>query len=953
MAASHAAGSGSLIDCALARLVTTSHTVCQDSLRNCGRSGSDEYSTSNPIIISNSSRAAGHHSGGGEIYGGVGEIDGGGGETDARGGSKEEKAESYVWKKYGHKFLSSQNAKRFYYHCAERDTTGCPAKLIIDKVPKKKTGKRAARPGCTSTDLRAREVPERTAAARPSGEADVAVASGGGDRGESASQGTEVVREEEEEEEDDGGDKFGWEENQAVLDALPVLERRVDRTLTPRRFWCRNRHNHPPPPQQPLHMVVSGAAAAVAQPRVHAAATTAGAATSAAAAAAAAVLSRVGTTRTVPPAVAATISPLVAVTAYSISGAANAAAPAAAGDVGSRGGTPFGPLTPPSADWAPRSLIVPPKPRNPPVAATERGSPPWGFPPIGHMSRKRPRSPPADEYHRTTTDGAGCAAAAEERSSRGGGCWARELRSSAEHKRPSPPLQKGAIATAGTTAAATNAMMGATSGNDVKRRNSTAFSPPSPRIVPAVMAPLRGSKAGASFADAGTADAGAADAGAADASDSAPGKTDEGFETLWSYLEANMRHKLATSLPRGMGNLPRGMVTDLPLGMADLRRGMADLRRGMADVAEVQLARRWQHEEGVQQQRPDHAAHAATHAARLCPNLPTFSSSQHAAAAASAAAAAAGSFSPDVSLAASRLAPLTYARPPASPPLTPAVAVTHMGIRLPPPAHEAPTIEQLFSEAPQKFAPASSPVMPLTPAAPVGRSMQPLPAHDPPTIQQLLTRGIFSTQVLANSGFNTQLLPATTSSQAIRQLLPPLVGAASAGSDTRTAGRSLEEIRVRYIQQLQKAQDVWGAVWGAERAGAVSQADAGVNAVIGGASMASSAAMGGWEGGRFREHKGTGGGGDIGTREDAEKRLVDPLGRGGNPPAGRGVDGKAEDTHGGSACLEAGRLRKEGEGGGEEHVAVEMDLIGQLGAEAAGCAQTMGGPQVPSTELCL
>ncbi|CAI5459456.1 unnamed protein product [Closterium sp. Yama58-4] len=231
MASSHAAGADlSHFDSALlARLLgqnslreaAAAATVSSHCCRG-GGSGND-YFTENVTLSSISSNIANPIASG---------VTGGGGECGGASGSattnKDEKAESYQWKKYGHKFLPSQNAKRFYYHCAERDTTGCPAKLIIDKVPKKKTkhGRRAELKDLVA----AREVPGSGARRPPIDGAAVV----GADR-ESGSPRYAVAGRGEKGEDAEDFD-FGWEENREILDALPVLERRVDRTLTPRRF---------------------------------------------------------------------------------------------------------------------------------------------------------------------------------------------------------------------------------------------------------------------------------------------------------------------------------------------------------------------------------------------------------------------------------------------------------------------------------------------------------------------------------------------------------------------------------------------------------------------------------------------------------------------------------------------------------------------------------------------
>ncbi|CAI5463774.1 unnamed protein product [Closterium sp. Yama58-4] len=634
-------------------------------------------------------------------------------------------AESYQWKKYGHKFLSSQNAKRFYYHCAERDTTGCPAKLIIDKVPKKKS-KHGRRPELKDL-VAAREVPG-SAARRPP--VDGAVV--GADR-ESGSPRPAVAGLGEKGEDLDDSD-FGWEENREILDALPVLERRVDRTLTPRRFWCRNRHNHLPPPQQPLHMIVS--AAAVAQPRIHIAAARAGVATNASAAATVLPPPPAGT-MTIPPAATLT-APKVVRTASSTSGAENAG-----GGGGSGGGTPRGPLTPTLADWP-----LPPKSRSPPVgpsspepatAGLERGSPPCGFPPRGlrpsgsppcaHAGRKRARSPvargaAADDHHKTRTNDA--AATGWDRGS-AMMTWRRlcgtagsdhdvlavKRGDSAMHPQPPPTAAPGpssflysfpplgalnarstrkapllsalldtlrpTAAAAASAAAATN--VGAAAGAEARDSSAAAGvrqsaggydggllggiacarSPAAEVSLTAQLVFPRGSvrvsSARGDSADAAapaSADASAVRAAAEglNATDGgvACGKAEEGFETLWSYVEANLQHRVASQAAAAAAAAASAaapfavasQAADTAAGLHGLgmngrksvqhRPVVARLPRGILGLGEAQQEEAPQRAEGAAQAVTDIVFHAGT----SCPVLPPLSSSIPAASAASA-----------------------------------------------------------------------------------------------------------------------------------------------------------------------------------------------------------------------------------------------------------------------------------------------------------------------------
>ncbi|CAI5485584.1 unnamed protein product [Closterium sp. Naga37s-1] len=627
------------------------------------------------------------------------------GSTVAGGKAGTEEKAAYQWKKYGQKFLVSQNAKRFYYHCAERDTTGCPAKLIIDKVPKKKS-KNGRRSGLQ--DLVAREVPEGSAARRPPINGAVV----GADRESGSPRAAVADGGEKEEEEDDSS--FGWEENREILDALPVLERRVDRTLTPRRFWCRNRHNHLPPPQQPLHMVVS--AAAVAQPRMYVTAASAGAAI---ATAAATVLPPAPAgIMTFPP--AAALTPTVARTASSTSGAASAAE------------TPRRPLTPNLADWP-----FPPKSRSQPMAGgEERGSPPCAQP-----SRKRPRSPAraADDHHKiSTTD-----AAAGTGWDHGSAMMTRRHRRSGNDyqvlsvKRgdpallfvppppvaPAPPIVQylfphvGAFsatstleapllsavleslcptaATAATTATTAAAAAAAAAGAPADpraasqnphtaaaargagataagvRRSASGFergllrgiagaqSPVdlTPLVFPraAHVSPARGDPADATRAPA---DASAATALAEgfDGGGAACGKADEGFDTLWSYVEANLLQRVASqaaaaaaataAAPHWVASQsaaatataaaykeaagPHRLAADHDEGNAVQHRLAVSLPRGLPGLGDAQR-------EAVRQQR---AEEGAAHAGTSCTALPPLSSSFPAASTSAAAAAA-------------------------------------------------------------------------------------------------------------------------------------------------------------------------------------------------------------------------------------------------------------------------------------------------------------------------
>ncbi|GJP31755.1 hypothetical protein CLOM_g14824 [Closterium sp. NIES-68] len=205
------------------------------------------------------------------------------GSNDGGSGGKngtEEKA-AYQWKKYGQKFLVSQNAKRFYYHCAERDVTGCPAKLIIDKVPKEPSSSKnvpivvtSNAPPCSATSA--------AAVSRSAGFGGGECGGAGGVAPREANSPPLVLLGSPPPpvlaDQDDAGhghvDPSGdadaaingldWRDNQEfLLDALPVLERR-GRTLMPRRVWCREKHNHPPPQQLQLP---GTAAAAVAPPQ--------------------------------------------------------------------------------------------------------------------------------------------------------------------------------------------------------------------------------------------------------------------------------------------------------------------------------------------------------------------------------------------------------------------------------------------------------------------------------------------------------------------------------------------------------------------------------------------------------------------------------------------------------------------------------------------------------------
>ncbi|CAI7860955.1 unnamed protein product [Closterium sp. NIES-53] len=717
MASSHSAASGahwSHFDSAL-----LTRLLCRNPLRDCrgsGGSGEEHFAdyvtlASIPSNITNPIAPGGTD---------------GGGERGAFSGSptsKEEKAESYQWKKYGHKFLSSQNAKRFYYHCTERDTTGCPAKLIIDKVPKKKNGRRAE-----LKDLVAREVPGSSARRPPVDGAVVAA-----DRESGSPRPAVTDREEKGEEGDDSS--FGWEENREILDALPVLERRVDRTLTPRRFWCRNRHNHLPPPQQPLHMVVS--AAAVAQPRMYV--TAAGAGAVIASAAASVLPPPPAGIMTVPP--AASLIPTIARMASSTSDAVNAGG---GGGSGSGVGTPRGPLTPNLADWP-----FPPKSRSPPVgprspepatAGLERGSPLCGFPPSGsppcaHAGRKRPRSPArasVGDHHatRTTTkDFAACGAGAgEDPWYQGSAMMARRQRSGSDcdvlavkrgdpslHPHPVPPAAPGpsifqylfphvgalsarstleapllssvleslrptatgtAAAKASTGAAA--AAAGATAAAGARQSASGyhggqlgglagAQSPAAVEVgLTARLVFPRGVRVSSAHGD--TADAGAistdaweasADANAVTeaegASDVAPGKAEEGFDTLWSYVEANLRQRVASQAAAAAAAVAAATAAAAPVGVASQAAGTAgpngwvmnesnmvphrlaaSLPRGLLGLAEAQRA-----------EAPQQAEEGATresfllHAGSSCPVLPPLLSSIPAASASAAAAAAA------------------------------------------------------------------------------------------------------------------------------------------------------------------------------------------------------------------------------------------------------------------------------------------------------------------------
>ncbi|CAI5528917.1 unnamed protein product [Closterium sp. Naga37s-1] len=608
----------------------------------------------------------------------------GGGERGAFSGSptsKEEKAESYQWKKYGHKFLSSQNAKRFYYHCTERDTTGCPAKLIIDKVPKKKSknGRRAE-----LKHLVAREVPGSSARRPPVDGAVVAA-----DRESGSPRPAVTDREEKGEKGDDSS--FGWEENREILDALPVLERRVDRTLTPRRFWCRNRHNHLPPPQQPLHMVVS--AAAVAQPRMYI--TAAGAGAVIASASASVLPPPPAGIMTVPP--AASLTPTIARTASSTSGAVNAGGGGGGG--GSGVGTPRGPLTPNLADWP-----FPPKSRSPPVgprspepatAGLERGSPLCGFPPSGsppcpHAGRKRPRSPTrasAGDHHatRTTTKGfAACGAGAgagEDPWYQGSAMMARRQRSGRDcdvlavkrgdpslHPHPVPPAAPGPsifqylFPHVGALSASASGYHGGQLGG-----LAGAQSPAAVEVgLTARLVFPRGVRVSSAHGD--TADAGAistdaweasADANAVTeaegASDVAPGKAEEGFDTLWSYVEANLRQRVASQAAAAAAAVAAATAAAAPVGVASqaagtagpnglvmnesnmvLHRLAASLPRGLLGLAEAQRAE-------APQQAEEGATHESflLHAGSSCPVLPPLLSSIPAASASAAAAAAA------------------------------------------------------------------------------------------------------------------------------------------------------------------------------------------------------------------------------------------------------------------------------------------------------------------------
>ncbi|CAI5970602.1 unnamed protein product [Closterium sp. NIES-64] len=736
MASSHDAGANlSHFDTALlvARLLGQNplrgEAAAADTiLSHCRRSGSggsgEDHFSENATLASISSSNANPIARGGASVGG----ERGGAFSGSPAANKEEKAESYQWKKYGHKFLSSQNAKRFYYHCVERDTTGCPAKLIIDKVPKKKKSKHGRRAELKDF-VAAREVPGSTArqppvdgaavvgADRESGSPRIAVA-GWGEKGENS-------------EDSD----FGCEENREILDALPVLERRVDRTLTPRRFWCRNRHNHLPPPQQPLHMIVS--AAAVAQPRMHVASAAAGA--SAAAASTAATLlppPPPGIFTAVPP--AATLTPTVAPTASATSGAANA---------GGGGETPRGPLTPNLEDWplAPKSHSPPvgPSSPEPATAGLERGFPPCGFPPRGlrpsgyppcaHAGRKRARSPvargaAADNHHKIAGWDRGSAMMTRRRpcstAGRDRDVLAVRRGDSALHSQPPPPAAPGpsnfqysfpplgafnarstreapllsalldtlrpttAAAAAATADAHATVAAAPDSFAAAAARDSSAAAGARPsaggydggllggiagaqspaaevsltahRVFPrgACVSSVCGDPTDAgthsawgNASDGGAATAGANAATAEAAGDPAPGKAEEGFETLWSYVEANLRHRVtsqgataaaaaaatAAAAPLGLASLAAGTARSHGFVMNEIgnvqRRLAASLPRGLLGLAEEQRTEAMQ-----QAEKGAHHESSVLHVGSSCPVLPPLSSSIPAASATAAAA---------------------------------------------------------------------------------------------------------------------------------------------------------------------------------------------------------------------------------------------------------------------------------------------------------------------------